>query len=387
MRLAIVPVGRRSGCGFDLHVDGSHHQNFDGLRTRLRHRIALDHVVGHFSHQFRLGLQLGLGWGLRGIFAHAGELLVVLGIGGFERNLLLALQLLGAGGILLRGQACRSGIGDFGLLDGDHALLVDAGAHDLAVVAHDASHLACADARPTPTAHIAAIDVQESRRSPTAAVIADPTHLADKGVVTHLLRGDVGQINIDGLADHVLAFPRHVAANFLEEGIGLGAAVAGDDMDRAPGAQVGMQFPHQVDGLGRNGDGFVAPPVAQDVVQLLHGGGDVFPVLHVGDRDAFLGVNVIDRQRTGFTARHGGGVPVQECTKSKTCGNRSRGEDVFPTLDQGLTVSGFPAVQTHTPHTTGLVPVPSGAPGQTVRKSDRKPDYTEFAFRTTIRPP
>ena len=42
-------------------------------------------------------------------------------------------------------------------------------------------------------------------------------------------------------------------------------------------------------------------------------------------------------------------------------GSLSYGFYFFPTLDQGLKLSDFPANQTHTPHTTGLVPVPSGA--------------------------
>ena len=255
----------------------------------------------------------------------------------------------------------------------------------LLVVAHDAGHLLLADGG-APVAHAAGIDVEEARGAAAGAVVADAAHLADEGGIAHLLGRHVGEIDVDGLAHHVLALAGHVAADLLEEGVGLGRAVAGDDVDRALGTEIGVQFPHQVDGPGRNGDDFVPAPVAQDVVDLLHGGRDVLPVLHVGDREAFLGVDLVERERAGFAARDRGRIPAEIASRRNRRHDGGRCERLFPTLNQGVTMSGFPAVQTHTPLTTGLLrflwyPV---QPAQTPAGSL---DYTETAFRTRIRPP
>ena len=158
------------------------------------------------------------------------------------------------------------------------------------------------------------------------------------------------------MADHVLALAGDVAADRLQEGVGLGAAVTADDVDRRLGAEVGMQFPHQVDSAGRNGDHLVAAPVTQEIVQLLHGGGHVLPILHVGDGDAFLGMDVIERDTARLAARMSRLVQGQECANSDQRRHQGGCRDLLPALDY-VPISGFPAVQTHTPLTTG-VPVP-----------------------------
>ena len=82
----------------------------------------------------------------------------------------------------------------------------------------------------------------------------------------------------------------------------MGERIAADDVDRARRAEIGMQFPHEIDGLGIDADDFVAAPVAHQIVDLLEGGGNVAAIHLVGDGQAFLGVDVIERKGAGFAA-------------------------------------------------------------------------------------
>jgi hypothetical protein len=154
-----------------------------------------------------------------------------------------------------------------------------------------------------------------------AAIITNAANFPDEGVVADFLGWHIGEIKIDGLAHHVLALCSHVSANALQEGIGLRRAITANNMNRGARAQIGVQLPYEVDGLGINGDHFVATPIAHEVIDFLHGRGNIAAFHHVGDGDAFLGVYMIEGNRTGFAASN------CRCAKAPPCSNRQRCND------------------------------------------------------------
>ena len=60
-----------------------------------------------------------------------------------------------------------------------------------------------------------------------------------------------------------------------------------------------MHLPQNVDGVGVHLGFFVAPPVAHDPVNFVHGFGDVGAAALVKDRNRFLGVDVCEGDCTG----------------------------------------------------------------------------------------
>jgi hypothetical protein len=97
----------------------------------------------------------------------------------------------------------------------------------LAVVAEDSGQLH--GGKPRPHANIAGIDMNETI---WPAIIADAANLANQRAIPDLFDRDIGEIKVDCLADHVLAFLRHVTANPLQEGVGRGRAIAANDVNR-----------------------------------------------------------------------------------------------------------------------------------------------------------
>mgnify|MGYP000906992241 CR=1 FL=1 len=125
-------------------------------------------------------------------------------------------------------------------------------------------------------------------------IVTHATHAAHQRAVADGGELHIGEAEVNGLALHVLALGRNMAANAVQEGVGGGRTIAADNLDRNLRAHVGMQFPQQVDGARIDGDGFVAAPVAQHVVDLLEAVLDELAVALVDGGDRLLGVDVVE---------------------------------------------------------------------------------------------
>ena len=130
-------------------------------------------------------------------------------------------------------------------------------------------------------------------------VVADAAHFMDEGRVPQRLHGDVGEVNVGRLALDVLALPGLAAARLPQLGVGAGATVAGDEMDRLLGAELLMQGPDEVDQLGVHRGGLIGPPVPHEMVELLESVLVVFPVTLIGDGEGLFGVDFVEGEGAG----------------------------------------------------------------------------------------
>ena len=126
-------------------------------------------------------------------------------------------------------------------------------------------------------------------------------------------------IEVDRVAEHVLAEARHAGGAAAEHGVGGGGAVGGDDVDRLLAVDVAVDFPEDVEQLTVHRGLFLAAPVAEEVIELLQRFFVVAPVALEGDGEVFVGMGVVERERAGFVQRGrvldrpGAGQQQQRC--------------------------------------------------------------------------
>jgi hypothetical protein len=103
-----------------------------------------------------------------------------------------------------------------------------------------------------------------------------------------------GNVEVDRLAEHVLAVLGDAAGAPAQHGIGVGRAIAADHPDRLLGADLAMNLPQKIDQMGIHRDVFGFAPVAQNVVDLPERV-VVVPAVHlVGDRQILAGVDMME---------------------------------------------------------------------------------------------
>src|SRR6185369_1922506 len=100
-------------------------------------------------------------------------------------------------------------------------------------------------------------------------------------------------VEVDGLAERVLAEFGDALAAAAQHGVGGGRAVAADDVDRLFGTDVAIDLPQEIDLLRVHLDGFVLAPVAHDPIDLFERGVVVLTVLFERDGQVFVGVDVV----------------------------------------------------------------------------------------------
>ena len=148
-----------------------------------------------------------------------------------------------------------------------------------------------------------------------------------------------------------------------------------------------MQLPNEIDGLGIDGDDFVAPPVAQQSVDPLKCRGNVAAVDLVGDGQALAGVDMIEGDGAGFAAGRNMGDPKPHARADCGC-KHPRQCDPSDAFIQYVTVSGVPGVETHTLHTHRKLPVPCLSVSSPQNGAHPLvPDYTIANVATRMRPP
>ena len=168
-----------------------------------------------------------------------------------------------------------------------------------AAVREYADQLIVGHARPVTDA--AGIEMDEGRsrcriESDAAALQAEPGE-AD------LLKRHVRNVEIHGVAQHVLAEARHARRTAAEHGVGGGGAVGGNDLDRLLAVDVAVDFPEDVEQMTIHRGLFLAAPVAEIVIELFQRLFVVTPVALEGDGEVFIGMGVVERKGAGFVQR------------------------------------------------------------------------------------
>ena len=105
-------------------------------------------------------------------------------------------------------------------------------------------------ARPMP--HAARIHVHEGGAG--CRIKADATALGPQACFAQLLERHAWDVEIDGLAQHVLAELGDPARASPQHRVGFGRAVSADDPNRLFGADLAMYLPEQVDQMGIHRD-------------------------------------------------------------------------------------------------------------------------------------
>ena len=169
-----------------------------------------------------------------------------------------------------------------------------------ALIGEQADELAAVHARPM--AHAAGIEMHEGRVG--ARVIADTAALHAQADRADALRRHVRQIEIDGLAERMLALLRHIAGAPAQGLVGLRRAIGGDDMYGLARAGGAVHFPEQIIQTRIHLRRLVAAPVTHHPVELAQAAAVIAPVTAEGDADALAGMHLDDLEGAGIAVGH-----------------------------------------------------------------------------------
>ena len=168
-----------------------------------------------------------------------------------------------------------------------------------AAVGEHLGQLIVAHARPVTNA--AGVEMDERRSG--GRVESDAAALQAKPGEANLLERYVRNVEIHGVAEHVLAETRHPGGTAAEHGVGGRGAVGGNDLDRLLAIDVAVDFPEDVEQMTIHRGLVLAAPVAEKVIELLQRFFVVASVALEGDGEIFLGMGVVERQGAGFIER------------------------------------------------------------------------------------
>ena len=115
-------------------------------------------------------------------------------------------------------------------------------------------------ARPVADAAGVEMDERRSRRR----IEADAAALQAQPGETDLLERHVRNVEIHGVAEHVLAEAGHARGTAAKHGVGGGGAVGGNDLDRLLAVDVAVDFPEDVEQMTIHRGLVLAAPVAED---------------------------------------------------------------------------------------------------------------------------
>jgi hypothetical protein len=169
--------------------------------------------------------------------------------------------------------------------------------------------------------------VYEVRR----CVVTDTSSVHGEGGVAHLGGGYAGDADIDGFGFHVLAVHGDAVSVLAEEVVAPGRAVAADDVDLAVGtAEAAEKVVEQVELLQVVVLYVSGTVVAEKVVELGDGAGQVMVADAINDIDVFAGVEMVKTKTIGFGTSRGSGVGAQADHGAAEC--EGGGEKGFPEL-------------------------------------------------------
>ena len=103
-------------------------------------------------------------------------------------------------------------------------------------------------------AHASGVHVNERRAR--CGIKADAAALRPQAGFAQLLERYAGNVEVDGLAQHMLAELGDPARAPPQHGVGLGRAESAYDPDRFLGADLAMNLPQEVDQVGIHPDRF-----------------------------------------------------------------------------------------------------------------------------------
>ena len=176
--------------------------------------------------------------------------------------------------------------------------LAVAGDVDGLLVREDAHELVVGHARPVPDA--AGVEMHEV----AAGIEADAAALHAQA--HHADGGQVGARNVEvhGLAAHVLALLGHALGAGAQHGIRRGRAIAAQHRDALLAAHVPVDLPNEVEQLGVHLGGLGMAPVAQEPVKLLQRLRVIATLALEGEGPAFLGVVVVEGEGARVAIGH-----------------------------------------------------------------------------------
>lgn len=156
--------------------------------------------------------------------------------------------------------------------------------------------LAAAHARPR--ADVADVEMHEGRAR--LGIVADAAALHLERGRAQLRQRHAGNVEVHRLAEHVLALLGDARRAAAQHGVGGRRAIGGDDVDVVARADGAVDLPHQIEQARVHVGRLVAPPVAQELVDLLEALLIVAPVALVYDLGPFLGVDEIELEAAGL---------------------------------------------------------------------------------------
>jgi len=117
---------------------------------------------------------------------------------------------------------------------------------------------------PLPATERPNVDMDEIR----LRVRADATCPQGQGCLGQMSDADAGNADVDCLARHMQAMGGHAIGAGGQHGVGLGRAIARDDLKRLPRAQAGLQGMEQIENGGIDDMGLVSAVIAHQMVNL-----------------------------------------------------------------------------------------------------------------------
>ena len=172
---------------------------------------------------------------------------------------------------------------------------------------------------PRPVADAAGVEMDERRSG--RRVEADAAALQAKPGETDLLKRNVRNVEIHGVAEHVLAEAGHAGGPAPQHGVGGGGAVGGNDLDRLLAVDVAVDFPEDVEQATIHLGLFLGAPVAEEMVELLQRLFVIAPVALEGDGEVFVGMGVVEGKGAGFVQR--GRVMHRACSGKEQQGSQA----------------------------------------------------------------
>ena len=168
---------------------------------------------------------------------------------------------------------------------------------------------------PRPVAGVADVEMHEGRAG--LGIIADAADLHLQADLAQLGQRHVRNVEVERLAERVLALLGDARAARAQHRIGRRRAIAGDDIDEGVGAALAIRLPDQVQEPRVDLGLLALAPVAQEPVDLLELAAVVAAVALVGEAALLLGMQIVELQDAGLGLRRGDRAADQQSQGSE----------------------------------------------------------------------
>lgn len=128
-------------------------------------------------------------------------------------------------------------------------------------------------------------------------IVADTAAVQAERGVAQASGGNAGNANVDGLAEHVLAVLRDPDRRAAQKFVAPRRAITANDVNLGAGmADRGSQIAEQIEKARIEIGDVTGAVIAQEMVEFVHGIGEIRIPLAINDIDALIGVQVIEQQ-------------------------------------------------------------------------------------------